>query len=234
MKPLDRAYLPQSPSKPKKTQNLLLATLLGSVVGVGSAFLLNYLRSPAETITGMTITDGDTGVYNRVYFLQRLGEELSRARRHHHSLSLALLNIEYLDALPDMRLPRLRNEALRRVGLFLKRHLREEDLVARFEGDMFALLFPDTPGVDAEQILDKLQTRMEWSIFELEQGNVKLNLTATSGIVTYNFNGINREEFLLMAEKTLRQARDNSSGKVYLSDDHEEVGMRQNEPTIDE
>jgi diguanylate cyclase (GGDEF)-like protein len=223
MKPLDPAYVPQSPAKPQKAHNLILATLLGSVVGVGSAFLLHYLRSPGETMASVTIIDSSTGLYNRHYFLQRLGEEMSRARRHRHPLSVALVNVERLDAIPDMRLPRLRNEALRRVGLLLKKHLREEDLVARFEGDTFAILFPDTPGLDAEQMLQELQTRVEWSIFELEENGVKLNLTATSGVVAYDFNGTSLDEMLVKAERTLQQARDDGYGKVHLLKDDEEI-----------
>jgi diguanylate cyclase (GGDEF)-like protein len=233
MKPLDPAYVPQSPSKPDKMRNFLLAAVLGSVVGVGSAFLLDNLRSPQEAITGITIIDGDTGLYNRMYFLQRMGEELSRARRQHYPLSLALVNIEHLDVIPDMRLPRLRNEVLRRVGVFLKRRLRAEDLAARLEGDTFALLLPDTSGPDAEQILEKLQTRMEWSIFELEESGVKLNLTFTSGVAAYNFNGTGREEFLALAQKTLQRARGDGYGKVCLFDDGEGIGEQRNESTVD-
>jgi len=217
MKSLDSAYVPRLPAKPHKVQNLILGALLGSLVGVGSAFLLEYLRSSGEAIASVNIIDGDTGVYNQYYFLQRLGEEMSRARRHRHPLSLALMNIEHLDAISDMRLPHLRNEALRRVGLFLKHYLREEDLVARLGGDRFALLLPDMSGLDAKRILEKLQTRMEWSIFELDESRVKLNLTGTSGIVTYDFNSTSRDEFLARAERALQHASDN--GKIYLFDD---------------
>lgn len=231
MKPLDPAFIPQSPSKPHKAKNLILATLLGSAVGVGSAFLLHYLRSSGGAIVGINIIDGDTGIYNRHYLLQRLGEELIRARRHRYPLSLALINIERLDVIDDMHLPGLRNDALRRVGLFLKRYLREEDLLARFEGDTFALLFPDTSGPEAEQIVGKLHTRVEWNIFELEEVGVKLNLGVTSGVVAYNFNGASREEFLLKAERSLERARDNGYGKVHLLKDGDEANVRQHKST---
>lgn len=218
LKPLDPAYVSYAPVNLRTSQNLTVAALLGSVVGVGSAFLLHYLRSAGEEIVGISVIDVDTGVYNRPYFLQRLGEELSRAKRHHHPLSVALMSIERLDMIGDGR-PDLKTEALRRVGLFLKQYLREEDLVARFEGNTFALLLPDTSGPDAEQVLKKLQTRMEWSVFELEEGSVKLNLTATSGVVAYHadsIDGASRDELLAKAETTLQRARDDGYGKVYL------------------
>jgi len=216
MKPLDPAYTPPSPSKPDQVQNLVLAVILGAGVGVGLVFVREYLSSSREGIVGATFTDEDTGIYNRHYFLQRLGEELSRAKRHTYPLSMALMKVDRLDVIKDMRLPHLRNSVLRRVALFLKQYLREEDLVARFEGDTFALLFPDTPGTDAEQILEKLHTRMEWSIFELEQVGMKLNLTATSSVVTYNFNGVEREELVARAESTLQSVNSHGYGKVYL------------------
>jgi len=222
MKPLDPAYLPREPDKPRKVQNLILATILGSVAGVGLAFLLQYIRVSRSTVVGIDIIDSDTGIYNRHYFLQRLGEELSRAKRQRYPLSLALVNIERLDMIADMRVPRLKNEALRRVAVFLRGYLREEDLLARYRGETFAVLFPDTPGLDAKQILEKLHTRMEWSIIELEEAGVKLNLTATSGVVTYDFNSTSREELLNKAEKTLQRARDDGYGEVLLLEEDED------------
>jgi diguanylate cyclase (GGDEF)-like protein len=223
MKPLDPANTPVSPSKPRIVENLLLAAILGLAIGVGSAFVLDNLRSSADRIAAVNIVDGDTGIHNRYYFVQRLGEELSRAKRNHHPLSLALINVDHLDAINDMRLPRLRNELLRRVGLFMKRYLREEDLVARFEGDKFALLLPETPGSEAKKILEYLQTRLEWNIFELEEKGVKLNLASSSGIAAYNFNGITREELLTHAEQALQRAEyDSSYDKVYVFEDQEQ------------
>jgi diguanylate cyclase (GGDEF)-like protein len=233
MKPLDSAFVPVSPSKPDKMQNIMLAVILGSVAGIASVFVLEYLRSSGEAIADVTIMDRDIGIYNRHYLLQRLGAELSRAKRHRYPLSLALMNVERLDVIKDMHLPRLRNEALRRVGIFLKQYLREEDLVARFEGDTFAVLLPDTSGPDAERLLNKLHTRMEWSIFELEEAGVKLNLSATSGVVAYDFNGTGRDELVARAKKALQRASDNGYGKVCLLEDSEGMDVRQSEPAIE-
>ncbi len=219
MKPLDTAYVPRSPSKPQKTENFVLSALLGLVIGIGSAFLLDYLRSSEGITTGLNILDPGTGIYNRYYFLQRLSEELSRARRHQRPLSLALMSIENLDAAPGME-PHLRNDALRRMGVFLKQYLRDEDLVARYEGDTFALLFPDTTGPDAQQVLRSLHNRIEWNVFELD-GHVKLNLMPSSGIVAYDLNGASHDELVSKLSDTLQRARDEGYGKVYLLRDDE-------------
>ncbi len=216
MKPLDAAYKPRHPSKPDTTQNLLLSVILGTVVGVGLAFLREYLSSTGQSIAGETIIDGETGIYNRHYFLQRLSEELSRARRHHYPLAIALLTVGRLDMMPDMRLPRLRNEAIRRVALFLKQYLREEDLVARFEGDTLALLFPYTSGVDAEKLVQKLHTRIEWNVFDLEEAGLKLNLSAVSGVCACNGDHTSRDVLIARAKRALQKADGEGYGTVYL------------------
>ncbi len=228
MRLLDPPYTPTSPSKPDKIQNMMLAVVLGLIVGIVGAFLLEYLRTPAGAITGVTIIDGATGIYNRHYFVQRFGEELSRAKRHQFPLSLTLINIDRLDLIKDMQLPRLRNEALRQIGIFLKQHLREEDLVARFEDDTFAVLFPDTPGPDAERVLQKLKKRLEWSIFELDGGSLKLNLAASIGVVAYDLNGTGRDELLDRAKKALQYASSNGEICLYTA---EETGLNESQPT---
>lgn len=230
MKPLDRAFVPPLPSKPLLVRNLIVAAILGMVVGVGSAFVLENLRLPQKVIAGVNIIDGDTGIYNRYYFMQRLGEELSRANRHERPLSLAMMNIEHLDTVGDVRLPRLRSEALRRAAFFLKEDLREEDLIARYEGDKFAFLLPDTSGPDAKQILRKLKDRLELNTFELEGSGVKLNLTASSGIATYLFNGAGRNELLSHAEEALQRASDGSGGRtcLYGDDCEDEIDEKMN------
>jgi diguanylate cyclase (GGDEF)-like protein len=231
MKPLDPAFVPTSPSKPLLARNLLVAAMFGVLVGLASAFLLENLRSSQEVTGGVNIIDQDTGVYNRYYFMQRLGEELSRAKRQNNPLSLALMNIEHLDALGDMRLPGQRVEALRRVALFLKRHLREEDLIAHFEDERFAFLLPDTSGEEAKQILEKLQDRLELNVFELgEKDGTKLNLSATSGVASYHFNGAGREELLSHTQEALRRAGDNGRGGIFLynGDRHSTVSDEMN------
>ncbi len=217
MRLLDPAYTPRTPAKPNIKDNVVLAAVLGFVVGVGLAFLLHYMRSQKESIVTASFIDSDTGSYNQYYLLQRLKEELSRAKRNGYALALVLMNIENLDSLSVMRLPRLRNEALRQVALFLKHNLREEDLVARTSGDQFALLLPHTTGIEAEKLLKKLQTQIEWTVFELKEGGLKLNLSVVSGVAAYDgANDTEREGLFRQAKIALQRAGENGNNQPYL------------------
>jgi diguanylate cyclase (GGDEF)-like protein len=216
MKPLDEATLPASPIKPNKKLNLALGAILGLTLGGGLAFLSEYLQAPLESMTNFGILDNETGAYNKHYFRQRLGEEMSRARRNKYPLSLALMNVDHLEVMGTSFDHQVRSEALRKVAVFLKQYLREEDVLARLDGAVFAFLLPDMPGEKAQAIMEKLQTRIAWTPLEMEKSGVKLNLSSATGVAAYQYNGTRQDEFLAKASRALRQAEEAGYGKVCL------------------
>jgi diguanylate cyclase (GGDEF)-like protein len=216
LRSLDQATLPASPVKPNKKLNLALGAILGLALGGGMAFFAEYLQAPLETMTNPGILDDETGAYNRRYFRQRLGEEMSRAERNKYPLSLALMNVDQLEVMGASSSPQVRSEALRKVAVFLKQYLRQEDVLARLDGTVFAFLLPDTPGEEAQAIMEKLQTGIAWTPLEMERSGVKLNLSSASGVAAYQYNGTGQDEFLAKAERALQRAEGASYGKVCL------------------
>jgi diguanylate cyclase (GGDEF)-like protein len=216
LKPLDEATRPSSPVKPNKTLNLALGAILGLALGGGLAFLSEYLQAPLEETMNLGIFDNETGAYSRPYFRQRLREEMSRAKRNAYPLSLALMNVDQLDMVGKSLSPQARSEALRKVTVFLKQYLREEDILARLDGTIFALMLPDVMEEEAKAMLEQLQTRIAWTPFEIEKSGIKLNLSSTAGVVAYRYNGTGQDEFLDEADRALRQAEASGYGKVCL------------------
>jgi len=216
MRPLDRAILPISPVKPNKMLNLAQGAVLGLALGVGLAFLSEYLQAPLESMVNFGILDDETGAYNKRYFKQRLGEEMSRAWRNKYPLSLALMNVDQLEVMGSSYSPQVRSEILHKVAVFLRQYLREEDILAWLDGTVFAFLLPDMPGEKAQDIMEKLQTRMAWTPFEMEKSGVKLNLSGAVGVVAYQHNGTGQDEFLAGANRALQQAEAAGYGKVCL------------------
>jgi len=222
---LDQARPPNAPVKPDRKLNLALGAGLGLVLGVGLAFLSEYMQSPLENMMNLGILDEETGAYNQRYFAQRLGEEMSRAKRNRYPLSLALMNVDDAGVMRTSLSPQFRNEALRKVTVFLKQYLRNEDVMSRLDGTTFAFLLPDMSESKAKVIMEKLQTRVAWTAFEMEKSGVKLNLSGAAGVVAYNYNGTSQAEFLDKASHALQLAETGGYGKVYalLEDgDHNE------------
>ena len=224
LKPLDPATLPSYPIKPNKTLDLALGAAFGLVLGVGLAFLSEYLQAPLKDAGNLGILDNEIGVYTQRYFMQRLREEMGRAKRSNHPLSLALMDVDHLGVI-DSSFPQIRSEALRKVAVLLRQHLHEEDIMARLSGSVFAFLLLDTPGEEAREILERLQTRMAWTPFEIERTGTKLNLVGAAGVVAYQHNGTSHNELLAQATRALQEAKVANLGKVYLQSEEENWNM---------
>jgi diguanylate cyclase (GGDEF)-like protein len=215
MKLLDEAALPTAPEGRNEKLNLALGAALGLVLGGGLAFLSEYLQTPLEGGMNFDILDGETGAYNERYFRQRLREEVSRARRSGCPLSLALMNVDCLGSISTSRLSRVRGEAMRMVAVFLKRRLREEDVLARLDGTTFAFLLPDTSEESAQVMMEGLQAELDSTSFEIETSGVKLNLSSAAGIAACQNDSVEPGEFLAEVSQALRQAESSGCGKVY-------------------
>jgi diguanylate cyclase (GGDEF)-like protein len=204
--PLDEASTPNRPISPNKALNLALSCALGLVLGGGLAFLSEYLAAPLSSVVSVSITDEETGVYNKAYFLQRLGEEMMRAKRNRYPLSMGLVRIDNLSFLKGPDASKVRAELLRQVANLSSQYLREEDIVARVEGDVLALLLPDMTGENAKALMEYLQTRIALTPFQSVINGVKLNLKSIVGITAYDHNGTSLDELVAQASRALQLA----------------------------
>jgi diguanylate cyclase (GGDEF)-like protein len=205
LKPLDLATLPDKPANLNEEFNLALGALLGLGVGILFAFLAESLRTPLGQIEQVSILDTHTGAYKRTYFLRRLREEISRARRVQRPFVVGMMGLENFE-LSDSLPPNARYVVLKQVVSLLRQALPEENLVAQWRDDALALLMPDCDPDTAQKILQRVQTKLAWTPLEIGDTGFKLNLSAHVGIAGYNLNGSGPEDLLNQAEKALQEA----------------------------
>jgi diguanylate cyclase (GGDEF)-like protein len=213
---VDEARPPESPIRPNRPLNLTLSILFGLVLGTGLAFLSEYLETPLISPVGVNIIDENTGAYNRGYFLRRLGEEMARARRNEYSLSLALMRVDSLALLSQADSDKVSAEILRQVATLSSQYLREEDIVAHYEGDVLGLLLPDMTGEDAKALMEHLQTRVVMTPFRSSINGATINLKSSIGITAYYHNGTNRDELVAEASRALELAEVEENGCTFL------------------
>ena len=111
-----------------------------------------------------------------------------------------------LSAFKSSALPssELRREIMRKAAAFLRRQLREEDVIARVKETIFAFLLPDMRVDEAQSVMDKLQADMISRSFEAEREGVSLSLSSLVHVVAYQDNHLNPEEFFVEAEHAMQ------------------------------
>lgn len=110
-----------------------------------------------EQLKELAAIDSLTGLANRRCFLGRLDSEIARSRRAGHTLSIALLDLDGFKGVNDAYGHIVGDDVLRQVAEALGRTARESDLVARFGGDEFVLLFPESTQAGVVRVLKDLR-----------------------------------------------------------------------------
>jgi diguanylate cyclase (GGDEF)-like protein len=207
LKLLDPATLPLAPTNLDEKLNLALGVVLGLGAGILLAFLAEYLQTPLLQMEQASIVDVQTGAYKDSYFLRRVREEISRARRVQRPFVVGMMGLENFKELTDDLPSGTRKIILKQVVTLLKQILPEEDLMAEWRGGTLALLMPDCDPDAAQQTFKRLQSKLAWTPLQVGDTGFKLNLTASFGLVEYDLNGVGPEELLDRAEKALQESR---------------------------
>jgi len=216
MEMLDEADLPKSPAKPNVTLNLIMGAFLGFALGTGLIFLLVYIQSPSSDTSFLNIIERETGAYTKQYFILRLRQEMSRAKRNNYPLSLGLLQIDF-DKKKKTIQPEAQIEAMSLVKMYADHSLREEDILARYESDVFALLLLDQSREKAKALIDKIAAKINTSSLDVIWGDDDLTITLASGVSSYDDYRITEEQFIKQALDDLKYAVPDTEEEEFIA-----------------
>lgn len=119
------------------------------------------LKFQSDLLKKLVLLDGLSGVFNRRYFDQQLATEWARAARSGLSLSLVLVDVDHFGAYNERHGHQAGDDCLRLIAVTLKAVLRRPaDVVARFGGEEFACLLPDTSHSDALALALEMERRV--------------------------------------------------------------------------
>ena len=130
----------------------LAAHVAGLVVGH------RQLEAQNEHLTRLARRDAATGLFNQRHFVERLEDEFRRALRYATPLSLLIADLDDFKLVNDERGHLVGNEVLRRVARTVHQVVRETDIAARYGGDEFALLLPQTGHEQAVRLAERMRT----------------------------------------------------------------------------
>jgi len=209
---LDQAEPSAIPYSPKPLQNAGLAIALGLVGGIGLVVVSDQLRVSLETFRQRVNFDNETGVYTKKYFSRLVEDEL--AQRPEDVLSIGIVELNGLrdiaDTFPLAALQRI----LQRVTESLRKELRGNDIIGRWNEISFIVMLPNTPGMAANRIFERIFQSLSEAI-NLDQFNMVVKLDAHIGGAEYG-NHITVQELFEKTNSALEQARRDKEVPVYV------------------
>jgi diguanylate cyclase (GGDEF)-like protein len=176
---------------------------------------LNVLLQEANArLSAQATTDGLTGIPNRRAFDERLEHEWARASRHERSLALLVLDVDYFKQYNDHFGHLAGDECLKQIAQVLSRERRTSDLAARFGGEEFCILLPDTDLQGASRVAEAIRS----SISELGVEHPKSqigHLTVSIGVIAaVPASGHSPRDLLQSADEALYRAKAGGRNRV--------------------
>ncbi|CEI84704.1 PleD family two-component system response regulator [Ehrlichia minasensis] len=171
------------------------------------------LRINVDTSMTMAITDPLTGCYNRRYFDMHFHNIIDESLQKEKNLSLMILDIDHFKEVNDTFGHTVGDELLQQFKKRVSDNIRITDLLARFGGEEFVVILPDTTINIAEQIAKRILTVIKNTPFKTSIGNI--NKTVSIGVVeVQKSDADNIKQLIDRADKCLYEAKNTGRNKV--------------------
>src|SRR5712664_3992826 len=186
---------------------LLLRTLADLIAGARHNSL--SFQKAKET----AITDGLTGVKTHRFFMEALSAEWKRSTRAGRSFALVLMDLDRFKFVNDFYGHLEGDLVLQRVGHILETNCRRSDVVARYGGDEFVILMPETNMEHARQLASKLRGWVSADPLLREK-----NISASFGIACYPLHGSSPQELIQVADASMYLSKHQGGNAVSTAD----------------
>ncbi len=186
----------------------VLETFISSVA---IAIERSLLYRQTESLQKLSITDPLTGIYNRRYLNRRLSEEITRYNRYKHPFSFMMLDLDKFKEYNDTFGHIAGDNLIRNLAKVLDKSLRTIDIAARFGGDEFVSIFPQTPKVDAIQISNRLKEMIDRA---LHNHNIEMPLSISVGLATFPDDASSIMELIEKTDQALYLAKKGGGNRV--------------------
>ena len=155
------------------------------------------------------ITDGLTGVKTHRYLMEALSQEWKRSTRANRPFALVLMDLDRFKFVNDFYGHLEGDVVLQRVGHILEQNCRRSDVVARYGGDEFVILMPETTVEQARQLASKLRGWVASDPLLRDK-----NITASFGIAGFPVHGSTPQELIQVADSSMYLSKHQGGNSV--------------------
>lgn len=154
--------------------------------------------------------DALTNLYNRRVFESIFQKEMHRAKRYSYPLSVALLDIDDFKKVNDEHGHKTGDEVLVEIAILLQKNIRDSDIVARWGGEEFIIIFPQNSTKDTKDKANLLRNRIENKMFPNS-----LKITCSFGVSSY-LEEDTESSFFIRCDKALYKAKELGKNNVQV------------------
>jgi len=172
------------------------------------------LRENLQASMELAIIDPLTRLHNRRYLQTQLATLVNDDAVRGAALSLMVLDIDHFKQINDQYGHDCGDEVLRESADRLRDAVRSIDIVARFGGEEFVIVLPDTDTYAAERIAERVRSAIDMRPFSVSSGTKTIHVTASIGVATRSGSGVSGDALFKLADTALYEAKRNGRNCV--------------------
>ena len=192
-----------------------LASLSIENINLNLQSKLEEIQKLQKTLEEQAIHDPLTNVYNRRFFDEAFEKELARSKRSARPLCIIMIDIDHFKRINDQFGHAAGDRVLRNFGELLLKKTRKSDVVCRYGGEEFIILFTEADEVCLMDRADEI--RRDFRKMCLDDPDLKMDVTISIGVACYPKHGEDTRELILKADRALYDAKENGRNQVSLA-----------------
>lgn len=162
----------------------------------------------------LIITDDLTKLFNSRYLDRTIETEIQRSKRYRSSVSVIFMDVDFFKHVNDQHGHLIGSKLLVEMAQILMREIRNLDIVARYGGDEFVLVLPQTSPKDAAATAERIRKAIEQHSF-LKREGLNLKLTASFGVSSFPESAKSKEDLLRLADEAMYTVKHRNRNGVY-------------------
>ncbi len=174
----------------------------------------DFLRTNVQASIEMAVTDGLTGLYNRRYMMSHLTSFVDQSAERSRPMAVLIVDIDFFKSINDTYGHDAGDEVLKEFASRLRANVRGMDLVARFGGEEFVVVMPETDLALAQGIAERLRETVAGTPFTVSGGKAEIPVTISIGMGTFDRGDDTPNTILKRADTALYRAKKTGRNKV--------------------
>jgi diguanylate cyclase (GGDEF)-like protein len=170
------------------------------------------LADDADRFRILATVDGMTGLFNRRHFLSLAEIEWNRYQRYRHPMSLVLLDIDRFKSINDSFGHYVGDQVITQIADLCQQEKRKSDIVARFGGEEFLILLPETTLAAGQRVAERLRRKVEMSTFPGASNSI--GATISVGVAEANPGMNSIFDLIKAADRALYLAKGSGRNRV--------------------